>query len=314
VQVLILFRMPYFRSDRANPGRWLSRRIIAGVALPAAALVALPPGWAPHRIVRGDTLWGLARSHHTSVSQLKQVNHLTTSVIRSGDLLLLPGAGASTSAPTSPTSRAAAAAPATATTSYLVHRGDTLSAIARRAHSSVSVLARLNHLSGRMTIYAGKRLLVPAPPRPRTVSAAAAADRAALASVSQPSRSQIAAMVRAEAARQGVDPALALAIATAESSLDQRAVSYADAVGVMQLMPYTATWLSSLEGRPLDRMQAADNIRGGVLLLRFLTRAADLKTAIAGYYQGLASVRAHGMRADTKAYLSRVLALRSGYR
>ena len=121
-------------------------------------------------------------------------------------------------------------------------------------------------------------------------------------------------MVRAEAQRQGVDPALALAIATAESSLDQRAVSYADAVGVMQLMPYTATWLSSLDGRALDRMQAADNIRGGVLLLHFLTSAADLKTAIAGYYQGLASVRAHGLRPDTKAYVSRVLALRSGYR
>lgn len=309
----ILFRMPYFRRGRAVPGRRLSRRLVAGVALPAAALVALPPGWAPHRIVRGDTLWGLAHSHHTSVSEVQRINHLTTTVIRTGDLLLLPGAGTSTSAP-APRTSSASAAPAAATTTYLVHRGDTLSAIARRVHSKVSVLAQLNHLSGRMTIYAGKRLLVPAPPRPRTVSAAAAADRAALASVPQPSRSQVAAMVRAEAARQGVDPALALAIATAESSLDQRAVSYADAVGVMQLMPYTATWLSSLGGRPLDRMQAADNIRGGVLLLRFLTRAADLKTAIAGYYQGLASVRAHGLRADTKAYVARVLALRSGYR
>jgi LysM repeat protein len=309
----ILFRMPYFRRGRAVPGRRLSRRLVAGVALPAAALVALPPGWAPHRIVRGDTLWGLAHSHHTSVSEVQRINHLTTTVIRTGDLLLLPGAGTSTSAP-APQTSSASAAPAAATTTYLVHRGDTLSAIARRVHSKVSVLAQLNHLSGRMTIYAGKRLLVPAPPRPRTVSAAAAADRAALASVPQPSRSQVAAMVRAEAARQGVDPALALAIATAESSLDQRAVSYADAVGVMQLMPYTATWLSSLGGRPLDRMQAADNIRGGVLLLRFLTRAADLKTAIAGYYQGLASVRAHGLRTDTKAYVARVLALRSGYR
>lgn len=304
--------MPYFRNGRGTPGWQLARRAVAGLTLPAVALVALPPGWAPHRIVRGDTLWGLARSHHTTVSQVQQVNHLNTSLIRIGDLLLLPGAGTSTSAPAPQTSGAALAS--TATASYLVRRGDTLSAIARRVHSSVSVLSRLNHLSGRMTIYAGKRLLVPGSARPATVSAAAAADRAQLASVPQPSASQIAAMVRAEAVRQGVDPALALAIATAESSLDQRAVSYADAVGVMQLMPYTAVWLSSLDGRPLDRMQAADNIRGGVTLLRFLTRAADLKTAIAGYYQGLASVRAHGLRSDTKAYVSRVLALRSGYR
>lgn len=311
----ILFRMPYFRRGRAVPGRRLSRRALAGLALPAAALVALPPGWAPHRIVRGDTLWGLARSHHTSVSEVQRINHLATTVIRAGDLLLLPGAGSSTSTSTAGTSGASGtAASAIATSTYLVRSGDTLSAIARRAHSTVSVLARLNHLSGRMTIYAGKRLLVPAPARPGTVSGAAAADRAQLASVPQPSSSQIAAMVRAEAERQGVDPALALAIATAESSLDQRAVSYADAVGVMQLMPYTATWLSSLDGRTLDRMQASDNIRGGVMLLRFLTRATDLKTAIAGYYQGLASVRAHGLRSDTKAYVARVLALHSGYR
>jgi LysM repeat protein len=305
----ILVCMPHFRRGRAIPGRQLVRRAAAGMALPAAALVALPPGWAPHRIVRGDTLWGLARSHHTTVTEVQRVNHLTTDVILAGDLLLLPGAGTSTSAPTSRTSTTAIT-----TTSYLVHAGDTLSAIARRVHSTVSVLARLNHLSGRMTIYAGKRLVVPAQVRPGTVSAAVAADRAQLASTPQPSRSQIVAMVRAEAERQGVEPALALAIATAESSLDQRAVSYADAVGVMQLMPYTATWLSSLNGQPLDRMQAADNIRGGVTLLHFLTSAADLKTAIAGYYQGLASVQAHGLRADTKTYVSRVLALRSGYR
>ena len=306
--------MPHFRRDRAVSGRRLSRRAVAGIALPAAALVALPPGWAPHRIVRGDTLWGLARSHHTTVSEVQRVNHLTTTVILAGDLLLLPGAGTSTSAAPQATGAAATTGTTVATSTYLVRSGDTLSAIARRVHSSVSVLARLNHLNGRMTIYAGKRLLVPAPARSGSVSSAAAADRAQLASAPQPSRSQIAAMVRAEAQRQGVDPALALAIATAESSLDQRAVSYADAVGVMQLMPYTATWLSSLDGRSLDRMQASDNIRGGVMLLRFLTRATDLKTAIAGYYQGLASVRAHGLRSDTKAYVARVLALRSGYR
>src|SRR3954468_19376470 len=119
--------MPYFRRGRVAPGRRLSRRMVAGVALPAAALVALPPGWATHPIVRGDTLWGLARSHHTTVSQVQQVNHLNGSVIRLGELLLLPGAGASTSPPAAKTSAAAAAPTATAT--YLVHRGDTLSAI-----------------------------------------------------------------------------------------------------------------------------------------------------------------------------------------
>src|SRR5690349_10395574 len=121
--------MPHFRRDRAVSGRRLSRRAVAGIALPAAALVALPPGWAPHRIVRGDTLWGLARSHHTTVSEVQRMNHLTTSVIRAGDLLLLPGAGTSTSNPAPRTSAASGTGgTAIATTSYLVHGGDTLSA------------------------------------------------------------------------------------------------------------------------------------------------------------------------------------------
>src|SRR3954452_4780438 len=101
--------MAYFRRGRVAPGRRLSRRMVAGLALPAAALVSLPPGWAPHRIVRGDTLWGLARSHHTTVSQVQHVNHLNSNVIQLGDLLLLPGAGTSTSAPSTLTSAPTAA-------------------------------------------------------------------------------------------------------------------------------------------------------------------------------------------------------------
>ena len=311
--------MPTFRSSEADPGKRLRRRIAAGITLPAAALVALPPGWAPHRIVSGDTLWGLARSHHTTVHQLQSVNHLDSSLIRIGDLLYLPGAGSAVAPATRKPAGSSSPTPTTrtvtlGTTHYRIRSGDTLSSIARRMHTSVHVLAALNHLSGRMTIYAGKTLVVPAPVTPHRAATAAEADRARLAAVPQPSRGTIAAMVRAEAIQQGVDPALALAIATAESSLDQHAVSYADAVGVMQLMPYTATWLASLQGRPLDRMKASDNIHGGVALLRFLTRATTVRNAIAGYYQGLASVQRHGMRADTKAYVARVLALRAHYR
>jgi soluble lytic murein transglycosylase-like protein len=116
-------------------------------------------------------------------------------------------------------------------------------------------------------------------------------------------------MIRATATRNGVDPKLALAIGWLESGWYQRAVSYTDAVGVMQLMPVSQTWASQLAGRSLDRYDTQDNITGGVLIIRALLASADSREqAIAGYYQGLYSVRTKGMYEDTKRYVASVLA------
>jgi hypothetical protein len=51
-------------------------------------------------------------------------------------------------------------------------------------------------------------------------------------------------------------------------------------------------------------------VTAGVYLLRLLTSVAPTRVAVAGYYQGLASVRAHGMLPETKNYVANVLALR----
>ena len=107
-----------------------------------------------------------------------------------------------------------------------------------------------------------------------------------------------------------MDPKLALAIGWLESGWYQRAVSYTDAVGVMQLMPVSQTWASQLAGRSLDRYDTQDNITGGVLIIRALLATADSREqAIAGYYQGLYSVRTKGMYEDTKRYVASVLAV-----
>src|SRR4051812_26021240 len=115
--------MPTFRSTEADVGKRLRRRLTAGLALPAAALVAVPPGWAPHRLQFGDTLWGLARSHHTTVTTIESVNRLDSALIRAGDLLLLPGAGTSAAGPgggESAAARSSAAAPTVSTAGYRV--------------------------------------------------------------------------------------------------------------------------------------------------------------------------------------------------
>jgi soluble lytic murein transglycosylase-like protein len=53
-------------------------------------------------------------------------------------------------------------------------------------------------------------------------------------------------------------------------------------------------------------------VEAGVAFLAYLldqTRG-DQPTAVASYYQGLESVRAQGMRADTRRYVANVMALK----
>ena len=53
-------------------------------------------------------------------------------------------------------------------------------------------------------------------------------------------------------------------------------------------------------------------MRSARVLLRVLTRSADTRAeAIAGYYQGLASVESNGMYGDTQQYVANVKALRA---
>ena len=67
-------------------------------------------------------------------------------------------------------------------------------------------------------------------------------------------------------------------------------------------------------GRRLDPLNARDNATTGVVLLRVLTRSAGSeRQAIAGYYQGLSSVRKNGMYPDTKRYVANVMYLKKRF-
>ena len=122
-------------------------------------------------------------------------------------------------------------------------------------------------------------------------------------------------MIRSESARWNLDPRLALAVSWQESGWNMRAVSPVGAVGAMQVMPYTGTYLANnVLHRRLDLGNAHDNISAGVALLSILTHEArSTAQAVAGYYQGLDSVRSHGMLASTKHYVADVLALRDRF-
>ena len=122
-----------------------------------------------------------------------------------------------------------------------------------------------------------------------------------------PSRDAMQAKVVATARAMGVDPALAQAIAFQESGFNHTAVSPANAIGTMQVIPSSGEWAGQLVGRQLNLLDPDDNVVGR---RRDPAPARadepDLPSAIAGYYQGASSVRRNGMFADTRRYVANI--------
>ncbi len=117
------------------------------------------------------------------------------------------------------------------------------------------------------------------------------------------------------AASNGVPSSLAQAIGWQESGWNNDQVSSIGAVGVMQIVPSTWQWIQqNMAGNSLSPSSAADNVRGGVLLLHSLLSVTGSDSmAAAGYYQGLASIKAHGLYPDTQRYVASVMALQQKF-
>lgn len=83
---------------------------------------------------------------------------------------------------------------------------------------------------------------------------------------------------------QGVDPALALAVALQESGLDQSRVGGKGEIGIMQVMPATGQMLGF---KPEELKQPETNILAGVTYLRQgINKFGDPMLAVAGYNAG----------------------------
>lgn len=297
-----------------------TRHALTALGVPlllAAVVMASAPGWVTIRVRSGDTLSEIAVKHHTTVAALVALNRLPGNghLIYAGQTLKVPGAAARATTTTRTVDRV-----------HVVRSGDSLFGIAARYHVDWHVIAKRNHLPSSLVVRLGQHLVVPqrvttttatgtSTHYPSAVSSSAARHRAQLAARTVASRSEARRMIRSTAAAFGVDPALALAVAYQESGFNQRVVSAVDAIGVMQVLPSTGDYVSRyVVGRHLDLLSTRDNVVAGVALLSVLTRAAKVDVAVAGYYQGLASVRSRGMYADTKRYVRNVLALRARFR
>ena len=86
----------------------------------------------------GDSLWGIASNHDTTIDAIMRANSLSTDVINPGAQLLIPGRYAATT-------NADQGGPAIET--IVVVKGDTLSDIARRYSTSVAALISANNMT-----------------------------------------------------------------------------------------------------------------------------------------------------------------------
>ncbi len=305
---------------------------IPGATTPAAATAAATPSTLTHIVVAGDTVWGLSKVYGTTVDAIVQANGLgPAAVIRIGQKLTIPGA---TTPGTATTGSGPLVADSTnlsqfgaSSTTYVVKAGDTVSGLAVRYGTTVTAIANANNLSNPSLIRIGQTLTIPgtaasglvgdtflgrtyAP----TVVAAANQNKATLNAMDVPTRAQMQEMVVRIAKEYGVDPALAQAVAFQESGFNQRAVSPANAIGTMQVIPSSGQWASDIIGRDLNLLLPEDNVTAGVVILKTLLRNnTPLDTAIAGYYQGETSVRKNGMNKDTVTYVANIKALMAKY-
>lgn len=244
---------------------------------PAATATAAKQTKITYTVKRGDTLGAIARTHKTTVAKIAADNRIANpSLIRVGQKLVITSAAAQS---TSTSSKA------TATTSS--------------TNSTQVTTERKQLVPNTFLTYTYDD---------KTVSAAND-NKYALLAMTVPSRAEVQQMIIKTAKEMGVDPKLALAHAYVESGFDARAVSPANALSVMQVIPSSGVWAGNMVGRPLNLLNTQDNIVAGIAIIRWLQKnARSFEEGIAGYYQGLGGVQRNGMRPDTVTYVAKVKA------
>ena len=278
-----------------------ARLITAAVAL---ALFALLAPWAAgdgaadeYKVANGETLSEIAERHGMTVEELAQANGIVNpDLILSGQVLVVPGGADGQSAVPPPGDTRMSSASG----SYVVQAGDTLSDIADRFGVPLLALVQANGLSDPHLIVEGEVLVIPVPEIP----------------IGPPAAPETEAILDEAAAAEGLDHGLVKALAYLESGWQQDAVSHTGAMGVMQTQPTTGYWLESeIFGYELNiETSAYDNIRAGVRYLSILMDlTGDTDKALAAYYQGYGALSLGIIYEDTIEYVAAVKAVRDMY-
>lgn len=188
---------------------------------------------------------------------------------------------------------------------HTVEAGDTFARIAARYDLPLDRLLRANAALRSQGLNPGQVVVLPEP-RARRPASPEAATTAGL---------PVEGILEDSAAAHDRDPALIKAVAWQESQWNQRLISPAGAIGLMQVRPTSGEVAATLVGRPLDLHDPVDNVTAGVAYLDMLVARhdGDVRAALAAYFQGAHSVRTDGRFAVTERYVAEVTALRDRF-
>jgi LysM repeat protein len=184
---------------------------------------------------------------------------------------------------------------------HVVRAGESLTELARRYHTTVAKLARLNHLDPSGYLLIGTRLRIP-------VSHHVSATRVAYRTASVAS---VRGLLDHWALHYGVSAHLVRALAWMESGFNNSLVSSVGARGIMQLLPTTFRFAETVLIGHHVRHNANGNVRAGVAYLAHLLHDfhGNRRLALAGWYQGERAVRKHGLYKVSRQFVANVLAL-----
>lgn len=235
-----------------------------------------------HAVAPGEALGTIAELYDVSFADLLSLNAIDdVNLIRVGDELLIPEIRIDKGDAT------------VIDVQHQVEEGQSLSIIAETYDVGLATIMRVNGLVNPDVIEVGDVLTIP-DVSPRN------------------EREQLVAALERRAEEFNLDPNLFKGLTWHESGWQEDALSYAGAVGIGQLMPYTADYIrEDLLGQPdLERYNAEDNIYMSAAYLAYLFELSDGDTnnMIASYYQGFTSVKNNGQRQDTQRYIANVLA------
>ena len=121
-----------------------------------------------HKVRKGQTLSSIAKRYGVTVSQIKDWNNMSakTKTVKTGrTLIIYKSAAASASQSSSKSSSGTKTASSSGkssggTRTYTVKKGDTLYGLAKKNNMSLNELLKMNGLTAKSTIHAGKKLKV----------------------------------------------------------------------------------------------------------------------------------------------------------
>ncbi|HET9690221.1 MAG TPA: transglycosylase SLT domain-containing protein [Acidimicrobiales bacterium] len=274
---------------------WIGRLRVAAVGACLAAVAvggaAFSGGSRGYVVQPGDDLWRIAGRSGTTVAALAAANDMRPSdVLRIGRHLVIPSGTARASA-----TQLRSASSVTPATRAATAAGKAVSSSAYGGAGAPVGVVRSTFCAG-FTPDAGPSRL------PAKLS-------------STPSRLALRPLFAKWAAHYGVRASLLEAIAWQESGWQQDVVSVDGAVGIGQVMPATAAFVTStLEPITLSLTAESDNIRLEAAYVAYLAHHTGTTCdTIASYYEGLTNLARSGVLSMSVSYIENVEYLIPGF-